>query len=82
MVTSWDGRFSLAELLRRGRLPGLLREAKSISDREARRLPRVLAGEAMMPLLPPAAHRALMRMRGLATEDIGAFSLLRDRRRR
>lgn len=77
MTLSWDGRFSLAAQLQQGRLLSLLTDARAIARNTKTSFPRVLAGEAVMPLLPPFLQRAVGRMRGVAEEDVSPFSLLR-----
>lgn len=77
MTLSWDGRFSLAILLQQGRLLRMRTEAGAIARATNRSLSRVMAGEAVMPLLPPPLQRTVHRMRGLAPEDVSRFSLLR-----
>lgn len=77
MTLSWDGRFSLAVQMQQGRLLSLLADARVIARNTKRSFPRVLASEAVMPLLPPSLQRVVGRMRGLAEEDVSPFSLLR-----
>lgn len=77
MTTSWDGRFSLVELLRQGRLLRLAAEARVIARATGRSMPRILVAEGLRPLLPPAAQRALASLRGQTPEDVSRFSLLR-----
>ena len=76
MTLSWDGPFSLAVLLRQGRLFRMLREARAIGARKRLSTFRVSVGEAVFPLLPPAVLRAQARLRGQEAEDVFAFSLL------
>lgn len=74
---SWDGRWSLSHLMQRWRLPSLITEARAIAGATERSLLRVLAGEALLPLLPAPAGRAVARLLGRSPEDVSAFSLLR-----
>jgi len=74
---SWYGSFSLCVLLQQGRLGTLAAEATAIGRLTERSLSRVLLGEALFPLLPPLWQRAIGRLRGLAVDDVGDFSLLR-----
>lgn len=77
MTTSWDGKFSLAAMLSEGRWLNLLAETRTLSRATGCSMARVLASEAMMPLLPAAAQRAVDRLRGRSPEDVSRFSLLR-----
>lgn len=77
MTLSWDGRFSLAVQMQKGRLLSLLADARAIARNTKNSVPRVLAAEGVMPLLPPFLQRAIGRMRGFAEEDVSPFSLLR-----
>ena len=77
MTLSWDGRFSLATLLKQGRMLALLSDARAVARVSHRSLARVLAGEAILPLLPGGTQRMLARLRGNDPEDVSRFSLLR-----
>ena len=77
MTLSWTGGFLLSSLLAGGRVVEMLRQARAIARSQGRNLARVIAAEAVMPLLPPAPHDALQRLRGVTPEDVDAFSLLR-----
>lgn len=77
LTTSWDGRFSLAALLGEGRVSRTLAHAQAIARSTERNTARVLASEAVMPLLPAAAQRMIARLRGRPPEDIAGISLLR-----
>ncbi len=78
MTTSWDGRFFLAAMLSEGRWLNLLAESRTLSRASGRSMARVLASEAIMPLLPAAAQRAVGRIRGRLPQDVSGFSLLRS----
>lgn len=77
MVTSWTGGLSLAAHLSRGRAGDLFRDARFIARSTRRSLPRVLASEAVLPLLPAAARRAVDRSLGHSLDDVSDISLLR-----
>jgi len=78
MTLTWSGGFSLASQLASGHWAGLLRDAQAIARAQNRRLARLIAGEALMPLMPDVVHEPLQRLRGLRPGAIGAFSLLRN----
>jgi asparagine synthase (glutamine-hydrolysing) len=74
---TWGGAFSLAELLRAGRFGDLLREGGAIARKGRQSLLRILAREAIMPILPRAIQRLHIRVRGGDPDDVGRFSLIR-----
>jgi asparagine synthase (glutamine-hydrolysing) len=78
MSTSWTGGLSLAFLLSRGNAVSLLREARAVALATRRSLVRVLGSEAVLPLLPPAAHRTVDRLLGRSPDDVTSISLLRS----
>ena len=78
MTTSWDGQFFLAAMLSEGRWPSLLAQSRALARATDRSMAQVLASEAVMPLLPAAAQRAVARLRGRSPEDVSGFSLLRS----
>jgi asparagine synthase (glutamine-hydrolysing) len=76
MTTSWDGRFSLASLVRQGRLLRAAKEARALARATGQSLPDVAMSQGLMALLSPAAQRGVARLRGKATDDVSGFSLL------
>jgi len=64
-------------LLAGGHWLQLLRQARFSARLQKRKLARIIAGEAVMPLLPPGLHDAMQRLRGVTPNEISRFNLLR-----
>jgi asparagine synthase (glutamine-hydrolysing) len=74
---TWAGEYSLATLLRRGDLPGLLREARAVARMTRRPLHRVVAGEAVLRGLPETWRYRIAKWRGTDAVDVSGYSALR-----
>jgi len=77
LTLSWNGGFALSVLLAGGHWLQLLRQARFSARLQKRKLARIIAGEAVMPLLPPGLHDAMQRLRGVTPNEISRFNLLR-----
>lgn len=77
LTISWDGRFLLSHLLHQGSLFRLITAVREIAQTTHQSPLRVIAREAVRPLLPQALQRFLSRLRGFPLDDVSAFSLLR-----
>jgi asparagine synthase (glutamine-hydrolysing) len=76
LMISCDGNFALAELAKRGRFWALCKEVRAGARGTKQSMVRTLLGEALWPLLPNGAQRALQQLLGRGTLDVSTFSLV------
>lgn len=77
MGLTWSGDFTLSVLFQHGRILPLLREARAIAKGARRPFLRVLIGQTILRIMPPAAQRAYVRLVYGDPGDVGGFSALK-----
>jgi asparagine synthase (glutamine-hydrolysing) len=73
---SWNGRFSLLALLRRGQWATFGREFSAVARQTDRPLARVFASDVVMPGSPPWLRSWVHRLRGRDPDDVAPYSAL------
>ena len=73
---SWDGKFSLATLLRGRQWRGFVRELRATAREGDRSLGRTFAGDVLMRAGPDWMRRAVHRLRGRDPDSVARYSVL------
>ena len=73
---SWDGLFSLAELLQSGRMNTFARELAATARESGQGIIRTFHREVVLRTMPDALYRTYRRLRGLKPEGVSEYSVL------
>lgn len=73
---SWDGFFSLVELLKAGRIPTFAHELAATARQSGRGIARTFTDEVARRATPDGLHRLYQRLKGRSPYDVARFSLL------
>ena len=73
---SWNGYFSLLDLLRRGHWATFARNSISLARQNCRGLARTFAGDVVVPAAPAGLRRLIHRLRGRAPDSVARYSAL------
>jgi asparagine synthase (glutamine-hydrolysing) len=73
---SWDGLFSLVELLKAGRMTAFARELAATAKQSGRGMARTFVDEVVRRTAPDSLYRLYHRVRGRNPDDITRYSLL------
>jgi asparagine synthase (glutamine-hydrolysing) len=73
---SWNGRFSLLALLRRGRWTAFQHDWSAVARQTERSLARVFANDVALPALPLGLRSWVHRLRGRDPDDVSRYSAL------
>jgi asparagine synthase (glutamine-hydrolysing) len=73
---TWNGRFSLVELLRSGQWRAFAHEWRAAARESDRGMARTFAGDVVMPTAPGRVRRLLYRMRSLDPDSVANHSAL------
>ena len=73
---TWNGMFSLVELLRAGRLPEFARELGATARCSGKGMIQILSSEVIVRMMPDSAYRTYLRARGRDPDDVSRSTLL------